>query len=176
MAREVLRKKPRICDRGPWLTLALGIGATTAHLQRRQCCPSSAPSHRRFISRSASAGNSGRVSGRRCFLSGISTISRNKVPLMWKCAPRTMPVLIWRLRAFPSGWTEKIATFNYFCDVRRANPLPERAFTADEDKPGHSPGRLSSVSASGRTNLHADAAAVGKPIRGLTACQLLLSA
>jgi putative ABC transport system permease protein len=57
----------------------------------------------------------------------------------------------------------EIVTFNYFATFG-VQPIAGRVFTADEDKPGHEPVVVISERF-WRTNLHADPAIIGKPIR-----------
>ena len=66
-------------------------------------------------------------------------------------------------RGIPERVDGEIATFNYFATFG-VQPIAGRVFTADEDKPGHSPVVVISERF-WRTNLHADASAIGNPIR-----------
>ena len=66
-------------------------------------------------------------------------------------------------QGIPERVDGEIATFNYFATFG-VQPIAGRIFTADEDKPGHSPVVVISERF-WRTNLHADPSAIGKPIR-----------
>jgi putative ABC transport system permease protein len=66
-------------------------------------------------------------------------------------------------QGIPERVDGEIATFNYFLTFG-VQPIAGRAFTADEDRPGHAPVVVISERF-WRTNLHADASAIGKPIR-----------
>ncbi len=66
-------------------------------------------------------------------------------------------------QGIPERVDGEIATFNYFATFG-VQPIAGRVFTPDEDKPGHSPVVVISERF-WRTNLHADASAIGKPIR-----------
>ena len=66
-------------------------------------------------------------------------------------------------RDIPERVDGEIATFNYFATFG-VQPMAGRVFTAEEDKPGHAPVVVISERF-WRTSLHADTAVIGKPIR-----------
>jgi putative ABC transport system permease protein len=66
-------------------------------------------------------------------------------------------------QGIPERVDGEIATFNYFATFG-VQPIAGRVFTADEDKPGHAPVVVISERF-WRTSLHADSAVIGKPIR-----------
>ncbi len=66
-------------------------------------------------------------------------------------------------QGIPERVDGEIATFNYFATFG-VQPIAGRVFTADEDKPGHAPVVVISERF-WRTSLHADPAVIGKPIR-----------
>jgi putative ABC transport system permease protein len=66
-------------------------------------------------------------------------------------------------RDIPERVDGEIATFNYFATFG-VQPIAGRVFTADEDKPGHAPVVVISERF-WRTSLHADTVVIGKSIR-----------
>lgn len=66
-------------------------------------------------------------------------------------------------QGIPERVDGEIATFNYFATFG-VQPVAGRVFTADEDKPGHAPVAVISERF-WRTSLHADSGVMGKPIR-----------
>lgn len=158
--QRVLRKSPGFAVVAV-LTLALGIGATTAIfsvvnavLLRPLAIEDSA---RVVLLQEQWKGSAGDVSVGN--FNDIKKQSRSYAEV--SCSNNASFNL--ETQGIPERVDGEIATFNYFATFG-VQPIAGRVFTADEDKPGHAPVVVISERF-WRTSLHADSAVIGKPIR-----------
>ena len=158
--QRVLRKNPGFAIVAV-LTLALGIGATTAIFSVVNA----------VLLRPLAIEDSSRVvllqeqwkgSGVDVSVGNFNDIKKQSASYVEMCSSNNASFNL-ETQGIPERVDGEIATFNYFATFG-VQPIAGRAFAADEDKPGHSPVVVISERF-WRTNLHADAAAVGKPIR-----------
>jgi putative ABC transport system permease protein len=157
---RVLRKSPGFAFVAV-LTLALGIGATTAifsvvNAVLLRPLAIDAPSRVVFLSEywqgslsSMSVGNF------------IDIKKQGSSYVEVSCSNNASFNL--ETQGIPERVDGEIATFNYFITFG-VQPIAGRFFTADEDTPGHAPVVVISERF-WRTSLHADPAVIGKPIR-----------
>ena len=158
--QRVLRKSPGFAFVAV-LTLALGIGATTAIFSVVNAVllrPLAIEDSSRVVllqeqwkgsAGDVSVGNFNDIKKQSSSFSQISCSNNASFNL--------------ETQGIPERVDGEIATFNYFATFG-VQPIAGRFFTADEDKPGHAPVVVISERF-WRTSLHADSAAIGKPIR-----------
>jgi len=158
--QRVLRKSPGFTVVAV-LTLALGIGATTAIfsvvnavLLRPLAIEDSS---RVVLLQEQWKGSSGDVSVGN--FNDIEKQSRSYVEV--SCSNNASFNL--QTQDIPERVDGEVATFNYF-ETFGVPPIAGRVFTADEDRPGQAPVVVISERF-WRTRLHADPSSVGKPIR-----------
>jgi len=137
-----------------WLTLALGIGATSAifsvvNAVLLRPLAMEDPSHVVFV----------QETWRNIFpwrrRRATSSISKGRAPLSRNFALRMTPASILKLGNSLSASTAKIATANYFTTFG-VQPISGRVFSADEDKAWASRTWLSSANGSGARSVHSD--------------------
>ncbi len=158
--QRVLRKSPGFAVVAV-LTLALGIGATTAIFSVVNAVllqPLAIEDSSRVVlleeqwkgsAGSVSVGNFNDIKKQSTSYAEISCSNNASFNL--------------ETRDIPERVDGEIATFNYFATFG-VQPIAGRVFTADEDQPGHAPVIVISERF-WRTSLHADTAVIGKPIR-----------
>jgi putative ABC transport system permease protein len=158
--QRVLRKNPGFAIVAV-LTLALGIGATTAIFSVVNA----------VLLRPLAIEDSSRVvllqerwkgSGVDVSVGNFNDIKKQSASYVEMCSSNNASFNL-ETQGIPERVDGEIATFNYFATFG-VQPIVGRVFTADEDKPGHSPVVVISERF-WRTNLHSDASAIGKPIR-----------
>ena len=158
--QRVLRKSPGFAVVAV-LTLALGIGATTAIfsvvnavLLRPLAIEDSA---RVVLLQEQWKGSAGDVS-----VGNFNDIKKQSSSYAEVSCSNNASFNL-ETQGIPERVDGEIATFNYFATFG-VQPIAGRVFTADEDKPGHAPVVVISERF-WRTSLHADPAVIGKPVR-----------
>jgi putative ABC transport system permease protein len=158
--QRVLRKSPGFAVVAV-LTLALGIGATTAIfsvvnavLLRPLAIEDSA---RVVLLQEQWKGSAGDVS-----VGNFNDIKKQSSSYAEVSCSNNASFNL-ETQGIPERVDGEIATFNYFATFG-VQPIAGRVFTADEDKPGHAPVVVISERF-WRTSLHADSGVIGKPIR-----------
>ena len=158
--QRVLRKSPGFAVVAV-LTLALGIGATTAIfsvvnavLLRPLAIEDSA---RVVLLQEQWKGSAGDVS-----VGNFNDIKKQSSSYAEVSCSNNASFNL-ETQGIPERVDGEIATFNYFATFG-VQPIAGRVFTADEDKPGHAPVVVISEGF-WRTSLHADPAVIGKPVR-----------
>ena len=158
--QRVLRKSPGFAVVAV-LTLALGIGATTAIfsvvnavLLRPLAIEDSA---RVVLLQEQWKGSAGDVS-----VGNFNDIKKQSSSYAEVSCSNNASFNL-ETQGIPERVDGEIATFNYFATFG-VQPIAGRVFTADEDKPGHAPVVVISERF-WRTSLHADSGVIGKPVR-----------
>jgi len=158
--QRVLRKSPGFAVVAV-LTLALGIGATTAIFSVVNAVLlrplAIEDSERVVLLQEQWKGSAGDVS-----VGNFNDIKKQSSSYAEVSCSNNASFNL-ETQGIPERVDGEIATFNYFATFG-VQPIAGRVFTADEDKPGHAPVVVISERF-WRTSLHADSAVIGKPIR-----------